>query len=123
VARASRWGRITDYAERADDEVGVWVQAESRAALSELEAICAVEGVDCVFIGPADLAADMGLGGDDPALLEAMEDVVRRIRAAGTAAGLYCAPHLIPRFEAAGANVITLGADAAVLVSGLDALR
>jgi 4-hydroxy-2-oxoheptanedioate aldolase len=123
LARASRAGRIADYASRANHEVSVWVQAESGAALDALEAICAVEGVDCVFVGPADLGADLGLAPDDPALIAAIEDALRRIAAAGVAPGIFCAPELIARCEAAGARVVTLGSDVALLRAGLDGLR
>lgn len=123
LARASQTGRIADYAARANAEVGVWVQLESRAALADLEAICSLDGIDCAFIGPADLAADMGVSGRDPVLLDAMEDAVRRIVRAGRAAGIFCAPDLIARYERAGARVITLGADVTILRAGLGALR
>src|ERR1700716_1250465 len=69
LARSSRWNQIDDYLRRSDDEMCVFVQVESVNALSHLEAIAAVDGVDGVFFGPADLAASMGLLGDpsDPA--------------------------------------------------------
>jgi hypothetical protein len=60
VGRASRWSARTDYLDIADDEVCLLVQAETVSALRNLEAICAVDGIDGVFIGPADLAASMG---------------------------------------------------------------
>ena len=60
VARASRWGARRDYLGAANDEVCLLVQAETRTALANLQSICAVDGVDGVFIGPADLAASMG---------------------------------------------------------------
>ena len=67
VGRASRWSARGDYLDASDGEVCLLVQAESVKALENLEAICAVEGVDGVFIGPADLAASMGFRGK-PAL-------------------------------------------------------
>ena len=60
IARASRWSLRADYLDVADDEICLLVQAESVTALTNLSAIAAVEGVDGVFIGPADLAASMG---------------------------------------------------------------
>jgi 4-hydroxy-2-oxoheptanedioate aldolase len=60
IARVSRWGLLQDYVERANDEVCLLVQAETRVALENLDAICAVDGVDGVFVGPADLAASLG---------------------------------------------------------------
>jgi 4-hydroxy-2-oxoheptanedioate aldolase len=64
AARASRWGARRDYVHLAAEEVCLLVQAETRTALANLEAICAVDGVHGVFIGPADLAASMGHRGN-----------------------------------------------------------
>jgi 4-hydroxy-2-oxoheptanedioate aldolase len=60
VGRASRWSQRGDYLDVADDEVCLLVQAETVTALQNLEAICAVDGIDGVFIGPADLSASLG---------------------------------------------------------------
>ncbi|WP_281825363.1 HpcH/HpaI aldolase family protein [Jannaschia rubra] len=120
VARAAMYGLDPGYVDRADADVSVWVQAESRAALVNLEAICAVPGVDCVFLGPADLAADMGLTTDDPALLAALTEAIARIAARGIAPGVFAANP--DRWVAAGARVVSLGSDAMVLARGLKAL-
>ncbi len=61
LARASRWNRIADYVQQADEQICVLLQIETREALRNLPEILAVDGVDGVFIGPADLASDMGL--------------------------------------------------------------
>lgn len=60
LARASRWNRISDYLATADASVSLTVQVETVAALEQLGDIADVDGVDAVFIGPADLAASMG---------------------------------------------------------------
>ncbi|MGB3407353.1 MAG: aldolase/citrate lyase family protein [Jannaschia sp.] len=121
VARAGKWGRDGGYPERANTEVSVWVQAESRAALRNIEAVCAVPGVDCVFIGPADLAWDMGLRPDHAEVHAAMADAIARIAACGVAPGIFAADPMA--WIAAGARVVTMGSDAMVLASGLAALR
>src|SRR5580658_4883904 len=64
LARAARWDRIPDFVHKANAEMCLLVQVESRKGLDSLEAIAAVEGVDGVFIGPADLAASMGYPGN-----------------------------------------------------------
>ena len=56
-ARSSRWGRFPNYAKEANAQVCLLVQVETREALANLDAIAATEGVDGVFIGPADLSA------------------------------------------------------------------
>ena len=62
--RASRFGTVPDYLKRAGGETCVIVQIETPQALQNLEAIAAVDGVDCIFVGPGDLAASMGLIGE-----------------------------------------------------------
>ena len=121
VARAGGWGADPDYLERANAEVSVWVQAESRAALANLDEICATPGVDCVFLGPADLAWDMGLRPTAPEVLAALETAIDCIAAAGKAPGIFASDP--ERWVRAGARVVTLGSDAMVLSAGLAALR
>lgn len=120
VARSGMWSLDPGYAARANAEISVWVQAESRAALASLEAICAVEGVDCVFLGPADLAADMGAEPSDPVVIAALEDAVSRIIAVGKVPGIFAADPA--RWIAAGARAVAMGSDAMVLAQGLRAL-
>ena len=93
TTRATRFGRVKDYAKRAHEEICVLVQVETKPALDQLEAICAVDGVDGVFIGPADLHASMGYPGEiaNPAVLPLIEEAMRRIRKAGKAPG-YLSP-------------------------------
>lgn len=61
--RANRFGRVKDYLQTADREICVLVQIETTQALKNIPEIAAVDGVDGLFFGPADLAADMGLLG------------------------------------------------------------
>ncbi|MBU3712105.1 MAG: 2-dehydro-3-deoxyglucarate aldolase [Limnohabitans sp.] len=88
-ARASRWGRLTHYGKEANDQICVLVQAETQTALNNLDEIAAVEGVDGVFIGPADLSASLGHIGqpDHPVVRAAIEDAFARILQAGKAPG------------------------------------
>ncbi|HEY4141278.1 MAG TPA: aldolase/citrate lyase family protein, partial [Pseudolabrys sp.] len=90
AARASRYGRTPGYLGKANDEICVLVQVETRAALDQLEAIAAVEGVDGVFIGPSDLAASLGhLGNPQHAEAQkAMKDAVERLTKVGKPAGM-----------------------------------
>lgn len=60
IARASSWGAVTNYLESINDELCVIVQIESEKAVQNLDAILDVDGIDAIFIGPADLAASMG---------------------------------------------------------------
>ena len=89
-ARASRWGRYPAYVHEANAQVCLLVQAETQTALTNLDAIAATEGVDGVFIGPADLSASLGHVGNPghPQVQAAIEDAFRRIIKAGKAAGI-----------------------------------
>ena len=89
LARASRFSAIPDYLPTADREIWLGVQVENRAGLAALDGILRTD-VDGVFIGPADLAADMGHGGDSGAtpVRAAIMDAIGRIRAAGKAPGI-----------------------------------
>lgn len=89
LARASRFSAIPDYLGTANDQIWLAVQVETRRGLAALDDILAT-GVDGVFIGPADLAADMGHAGamDAPEVKAAILDAIRRIRAAGKAPGI-----------------------------------
>lgn len=122
LGRASSFDGIPDYLSTAEDQLCLIVQAESVAALDALEDICAVDGVDGVFIGPADLSADMGLLPDitHPDVRAAVVDGLTRIRATGKAAGIIDGdPKLIQQDLDAGANFIALGADVLLLANAM----
>ncbi|WP_068299984.1 aldolase/citrate lyase family protein [Pararhodobacter sp. CCB-MM2] len=125
LARASRFSGIVDYVNKADAEVCLLVQVENKAGLAALDDILAVEGVDGVFIGPADLSADMGFRGkaDAPEVLAAIADAIRRIRAAGKAAGILTSNEAQAReWMDMGVNFCAVGIDVLVLANGLRAL-
>jgi 4-hydroxy-2-oxoheptanedioate aldolase len=90
LARASQWNRVTNYLHEANDQMCLLVQVETRPGLENLDAIAAVEGVDGVFIGPADLSAALGhLGNRDmPTCSRPSRTPSGRIRASGRAAGI-----------------------------------
>lgn len=90
LARASDFSAIEDYFTTARDEICLLVQVENRKGLHALDDILAVDGVDGVFIGPADLAADLGFAGQSnaPEVKTAVLGAVEKIVAAGKAAGI-----------------------------------
>ncbi len=90
TSRATRFGRRTDYPARAAEEICVVVQVETAEAIGQAAAIAAVDGVDGVFIGPNDLAANMGHLGEvgAPPVRAAIEQARTAIGSAGKAAGL-----------------------------------
>jgi 4-hydroxy-2-oxoheptanedioate aldolase len=125
LTRATRFGRVPGYAKRAHEELCVLLQVETKEALDNIEAICAVEGVDGVFIGPADLHASLGYTGEtgNPAVVPMIEDAIRRIRQAGKAAGvLTSAEAEVRRYIAAGSSFTAVGADVGILARGAEQL-
>ena len=122
--RAAGYGRIKDYMKRAHEELCVLVQAETRLALKNLEGIAAVEGVDGIFIGPNDLAADLGHLGNwqHPDVWKAMEDAAKRIRKAGKAPGILVGEADGKRCLDMGFLFVAVGADVGMLARGADAL-
>lgn len=125
MTRASRFGSIPDYAARANSEICLLVQVETKAALDQIEAIAAVDGVDGIFIGPADLAASLGYPGK-PGHQEVKAiilDAIRRIVAAGKPAGILSLdPEFLQEAIAAGTTFTAVDTDISVLVRGAKAL-
>ena len=125
TTRATRFGRIKDYARRAHEEICVLVQLETRPALEEIEKVASVEGVDGIFIGPADLAASLGHPGEyaHPAVIAAIEDAILRIRAAGKPAGILTPDNAFAkRCIELGTLFTAVGVDAAMLARGTETL-
>lgn len=119
LARASRWNQIDGYLNKADEQVCVLVQAESARALENLDAIAAVDGVDGVFFGPADLAASLGHIGkpSEPVVQQAIAQGIATVRRAGKAAGILSADPLLARgYLQMGALFVAVGVDTTLLV-------
>ena len=121
ITRAGRFGAIAAYIARAEEELCLIVQVETAEALTQIEAIAVVDGVDGLFIGPSDLAASMGHPGapDHPAVVTAIEDAITRIVAAGKPAGILAldAP-FARRCMALGTTLTAVGMDIHILVQG-----
>ncbi len=126
LARASAYGTTADYLTSANAQTCLLLQIESRAGLAALEEIAATEGVDGIFIGPADLAADMGFLGKPgaPEVQAAVEDALARIQRAGKAAGILTSDKaLAQRYLDLGATFVGVGSDVGLLSGASHALR
>jgi 2-keto-3-deoxy-L-rhamnonate aldolase RhmA len=125
AARASRYGRIPDYLKKADAEICLLVQVETRTALDQLEAIAGVEGVDGVFIGPSDLSASFGHIGNPqhPEMQKLLQDSVERLKKVGKAAGILTTnEEEARRYIGWGYVFVAVGSDVGLLARGADAL-
>ncbi|MCI4665108.1 MAG: HpcH/HpaI aldolase/citrate lyase family protein [Neomegalonema sp.] len=126
LARASAYNAIPDYLATADEQICVLLQVESMTAVAALDEILAVDGVDGIFVGPADLAADMGFLGAPgaPEVQDVVSDVLSRIHAAGKAAGILTSDRTLAQgYAEMGVEFLAVGSDVGVLSGGLKALR
>jgi 4-hydroxy-2-oxoheptanedioate aldolase len=125
ITRAAKYGNTPNYAASANDEICLLVQAESQAALDNLEAICAVEGVDGVFIGPFDLAASMGFINDpnNELVQNAIEQAIVKIISCGKAAGILMSDEVrAKKYIEMGALFVAVGTDVSTFLTGANSL-
>jgi 2-keto-3-deoxy-L-rhamnonate aldolase RhmA len=130
MTRASKFGATTNYLAGAADQMGVIVQLETTQALAQLEAIAAVDGVDALFIGPADLSASMGHLGEftHPEVMRTIGGAVGRCKALGKPVGTVGAtPEVVTQYRAMGFDYLAVSSDMGLLMGGaraaLGALR
>ncbi|MCR8669977.1 aldolase/citrate lyase family protein [Agrococcus sp. HG114] len=124
LARSSRWGRLAGYVQRADAHVSVTVQIETADAVANAAEIAAVDGVDALFIGPADLAGSMGYPGrpSEPAVVAAVDATIDAVRAVGKPVGVNAfAEADADRCIARGAAFVFVAADVTLMARGSEA--
>jgi 4-hydroxy-2-oxoheptanedioate aldolase len=118
AARASRFASIPDYIATADDQICLLVQVENRTGIANIDEILAVDGVDGVFIGPADLSTDMGHSGNSsaPEVEEVILATLARIKAAGKAPGILSTKdETTALYRDGGAQFLAVGIDLLML--------
>ena len=123
AVRAGRFGRHADYLERETQEICILPQIESKIGYANLDEIAAVKGIGGIFLGPIDLAVDMGHGIDifHPEVANAMDDMIKRIHAKNIPVGtIAVTPEQAKHFADLGASFLALGADTAFLAQGAD---
>ncbi|OMH36692.1 HpcH/HpaI aldolase/citrate lyase family protein [Tersicoccus sp. Bi-70] len=125
LGRSSRWGRIPDYLARASSTLSLTVQIETGTAVENVEQILAVDGVDAIFLGPSDLAASLGLLGqqEHPDVLAAVERCVAAGRAAGKPVGINAFnPERARAYAETGVAFVSVGSDVTLLARGSEGL-
>lgn len=125
LARSARWNRVEDYLAEADRYVSLFVQIESAAGVEAAAQIAGTDGVDGVFVGPSDLAASMGLLGQQthPDVTRAVQRTFEAVRSAGKPVGVNAFdPTVAQAYLDAGATFVLVGADVAMLARGSEAL-
>ena len=125
LARSGRWNRVEGYLQNASEHVSLFVQIETATGVDNAAEIAAVEGVDGLFVGPSDLAASMGLLGQQshPDVVAAVHATFEVGLAAGKAVGVNAFdPDAAKGYIEAGASFVLVGADVALLARGSEAL-
>ena len=125
MARAARWNMKPDYLTRANEEMCVILQIETKAGLKNLKKIAKVDGVDAVFIGPSDLGAALGYPGQTSHsdVIKAVSEAIEHVRACGKPAGvLAVTSDLVETYRKAGASFVGVGSDCGVLAKGVQRL-
>lgn len=125
TTRANAFGRIGDYFACVDEQTAVLVQAETLSAISQLDQISAVDGIDGVFFGPADIAADMGYLGQPmhKEVWAVIRDAASKLMAKGIPVGtLVLDPAFAKQLVNDGFSFVACGSDLSLLARGSDAL-
>ncbi|HEY8317205.1 MAG TPA: HpcH/HpaI aldolase/citrate lyase family protein [Amnibacterium sp.] len=125
LARSARWNRVDGYLEHADEHLSLVLQIETAEGVDAAAEIAAVDGVDGIFVGPSDLAASMGLLGQQthPEVEAAVLRAFDAVRSAGIPVGVNAFdPALAQRYLDAGAAFVLVGADVSLLARGSEAL-
>ncbi|UWQ74502.1 HpcH/HpaI aldolase/citrate lyase family protein [Leisingera sp. M658] len=118
AARATMFGSVSEYIQTADQEICLLVQVENRAGIEALDEILLIEGIDGVFIGPADLSTDMGHQGNSahPEVRAVIANAIQRIKAAGLAPGILgTTDEATQSYADMGAQFLAVGIDVMVL--------
>lgn len=125
LARSARWNRVDGYLADGDAHVSLFVQVENTAGVEAAADIAAVDGIDGVFVGPSDLAASMGLLGQQthPEVVAAVTRAFEAVRSAGKPVGVNAFdPAAAQEYVEAGVSFLLVGADVAMLARGSEAL-
>lgn len=123
AVRAGLYGRIPDYLERIANESMMIIQIESRKGLENLEEICSVPGIGAIFLGPIDLAVDMGHGLNifHPEVVDAMEYMIKKVKSLGIPVGtIAVTPEQAKNYKDFGISFLAVGGDTMLLASAAD---
>ncbi|MBI1732184.1 MAG: 2,4-dihydroxyhept-2-ene-1,7-dioic acid aldolase [Gammaproteobacteria bacterium] len=126
LARAHGFGlRFRPYLDRANTDTLVVIQAESRAAVENIDSIVAVPGVDAIFIGPYDLSASLGCTGEvhSRVVKDAVDRIMRACRRAGKVVGYFSGDAAgAKRVLSRGATLPVIGTDSLLLIGAVRAV-
>jgi len=118
MARASLWGKIEQYNPEANKQIALILQIESVEGIKNLDSIVRVKGIDCIFIGPSDLASSMGYPGgiNHPNVKKVIIEAIETIRKNNLSAGILAlTSEEVNFYKEAGANMIGTAVDLLLL--------
>lgn len=124
-SRATKFGRIANYVSDIENETTVLLQLETRAAVEQAEAIADVEGINGIFFGPGDIAADIGKVGNpmDPEVWELIKPAAKKLIAKGIPVGtLVLDPVFATELLNEGFSFVACGTDSSLLAKASDNL-
>ena len=122
MVRASQFGlTFNEYYAKSREQILGIVQIETTEVLNHLDEVAAIDGVDVLFIGPADLSMELGIFGqfEHPLFVEVLTNIVGAAKRAGKAAGiLFFNPDDYQRYHNLGIRFLACGADATFVAEG-----
>jgi 2-dehydro-3-deoxyglucarate aldolase len=124
--RSNRYGTVADSLKLVNDNIAVIAQIESRKAVAAIDEISAVEGIDCVFAGPSDLAASYGHLGNSshPEVQDAIRRIAAGARTHGKSAGILTSIEAdARRYLEMGFSFVGVGSDVGLLRGASQSLR
>jgi len=125
LARSARWNRVEGYLLDGATHVSVFVQIETTEGVDNARSIAETPGIDGVFLGPSDLAASMGLLGQQthPDVVARVEQAFSEVLPTGKFIGVNAfVAEQARHYVEAGASFVLVGADVALLARGSEAL-
>jgi 4-hydroxy-2-oxoheptanedioate aldolase len=104
-----------NYFEEANAQIACIPMIETVTALENLDDIAKVEGIDALYVGPADLGISLGLGpgsdNADPRFQDAIGHVISACEANGIAPGIHSVPNLVQTRIEQGFKMVTATSD------------
>ncbi|MCX8053892.1 MAG: aldolase/citrate lyase family protein, partial [Armatimonadetes bacterium] len=120
AVRYSTTGNILDEQKRINRELCLMAQIETIEAVEQLDALCAVSGIDAIMIGPGDLAASLGAHGQirDAKVVETIERIIDGAKSAGKRLAIAAGPADAARWAARGADLLYCTGDISAMRMG-----
>jgi 2-keto-3-deoxy-L-rhamnonate aldolase RhmA len=123
VSRAVKYGldgKVMDQQQKLNRELCLMIQVETKEAVERIEELCAVPGIEGIFLGPADLSASLGVPGETghPMVFEAAAHTIKIAKAHGKQIAAGVSPQDIPFWIENGIDLLFCTNDIAAMKLG-----